>query len=66
MNTNWILYRYPYTTHILHEYKYIYILNVNIMYIELGYDALQSTRALCALRSIINFKLEIIDPKYSI
>jgi vacuolar protein sorting-associated protein 72 len=31
---------------------YIYI------YIELGYGALQSTRALCALRSIINFKSE--------
>jgi hypothetical protein len=26
------------------------------IYIELGYGALQSTRALCALHSIINFK----------
>jgi hypothetical protein len=32
------------------------------IYIELGYGALQSTSALCALRSIINFKSEMIDP----
>jgi hypothetical protein len=36
------------------------------IYIELGYGALQNTRALCALRSIINFKLEMIDPNRSI
>jgi hypothetical protein len=33
---------------------------------ELGYGALQITRALCTLRSIINFKLEMIDPNHSI
>jgi hypothetical protein len=36
------------------------------IYIKLGYGALQSTRALCALRSIINFKLEMIDSNRSI
>jgi hypothetical protein len=64
MNTNWILYRYPYTAHI--SDRYIQILNVNIMHIELSYGALQSTRALCVLCSIIIFKLEIIDPNSSI
>jgi hypothetical protein len=33
---------------------------------EIGYGALQSTKALCALRSIFNFKSEIIDPYRSI
>jgi hypothetical protein len=33
---------------------------------ELGYDVLQSTKALCALRSIFNFKSEMIDPSRSI
>jgi hypothetical protein len=32
------------------------------IYIELGYGALQSTRVLCALHFIINFKSEMIDP----
>jgi hypothetical protein len=36
------------------------------IYIELGYGALQSTRALCALRYIIKFKLEMIDLNRSI
>jgi hypothetical protein len=36
------------------------------IYIELGYGALQSTRTLCALRSIINFKSEMIDSNRSI
>jgi hypothetical protein len=36
------------------------------IYIELWYGALQSTRALCALCSIINFKSEMIDPNRSI
>jgi hypothetical protein len=44
---------------------YIKILYIYI-YIELGYDTLQITRALCALHSIINFKSEIIDPNRSI
>jgi hypothetical protein len=39
---------------------YIYI------YIELGYGVLQSTKVLCALRSIFNFKSEMIDPNRSI
>jgi hypothetical protein len=39
---------------------YIYI------YIILGYNVLQSTRALCALRSIINFMSEMIDQNRSI
>jgi hypothetical protein len=34
--------------------------------IELGYGALQNTRALYALRFIINFKSEMIDPNRSI
>jgi hypothetical protein len=32
-----------------------------IIYIELGYGVLQITKVLCALRSIINFKSEMID-----
>jgi hypothetical protein len=55
-------------THVVNTYIYIYI------YIErererqreLGYDALQSTKTLCVLRSIFNFKLEMIDPNRSI
>jgi hypothetical protein len=35
-------------------------------YIELGYGALQNTKALCALRSIFNFKSEMIDLNRSI
>jgi hypothetical protein len=38
------------TVSLLSLYIYIY------KYIELGYGALQSTRVLCALRCIINFK----------
>jgi hypothetical protein len=34
-----------------------HISEIIYIYIELGYDALQSTRTLCVLRSIINFKL---------
>jgi hypothetical protein len=34
--------------------------------LELGYGTLQSTSALCALRSIINFKLEMINSNCSI
>jgi hypothetical protein len=41
----------------IYIYIYIYIL---------GYGALQSTRVLCALCSIINFKSEMIDPNRSI
>jgi hypothetical protein len=33
---------------------------------ELGYVVLQSTRTLCSLRSIINFKSEMIDSNRSI
>jgi hypothetical protein len=33
---------------------------------ELGYGVLQSTKTLCALRSIFNFKSEMIDPSRSI
>jgi hypothetical protein len=36
------------------------------MLFELNYGALQSTRALCALRSIFHFKSEMIDPNRSI
>jgi hypothetical protein len=32
----------------------------------ISYGALQSTTTLCALRSIINFKSEMIDPNRSI
>jgi hypothetical protein len=46
----------------LNIYIYIYI----YIYIELGYDALQSTKALCVLRSIFNFKSKMIDPNHSI
>jgi hypothetical protein len=36
------------------------------IYIESDYGTLQSTRALCALRSIFNFKLEMINLNRSI
>jgi hypothetical protein len=39
---------------------------VSYTYIELGYGALQSTKALCVLRYIIKFKSEMIDPNCSI
>jgi hypothetical protein len=44
-------------------YIYIYITD---LYLELGNGTLQSTKALCALRSIFNFKLEMNDPNRSI
>jgi hypothetical protein len=37
-----------------------------LLFNELGYGVLQNTIALCALRSIINFKSEMIDPNCSI
>jgi hypothetical protein len=44
------------------EYIYTHI----YIYIELGYGALQSTGVLCVLRSIMNFKSEMIDPNHLI
>jgi hypothetical protein len=38
-------------------------MNVIYIYIESDYGTLQSTEALCVLRSIFNFKSEIIDPE---
>jgi hypothetical protein len=36
------------------------------IYIELSYGALQSTKVLCTLHSIFNFKSKMIDPNRSI
>jgi hypothetical protein len=48
-------------------YWFIIISHSNNIYIYIySYGALQSTRTLCVLRFIINFKLEIIDPNCSI
>jgi hypothetical protein len=45
---------------------YIYIYIERERERELDYGALQSIRVLCALRSIINFNSEMIDPNRSI
>jgi hypothetical protein len=39
---------------------------VKKIYIELDYGALQSTKVLCTLHSIFNYKSEMIDPSRSI
>jgi hypothetical protein len=47
--------------------RYLYSLSLFLyIYIELDYGALKSIRALCDLRSIINFKSEMINPNRSI
>jgi hypothetical protein len=51
---------------IIHNTWDIRITDYIYKYIELGYGTLQSTKSLCALRSIINFKSKMIDPNRSI